>query len=54
MLVSMAIAAAVPYPGVCAVQQNDMVEQMGISVSAEENREYSFTDKKSGFWYEIL
>ena len=51
ILVSMAIAASVPYLGVCAVQQNDMVEQMGISVSAEENREYSFTDKKSGFWY---
>ncbi|MGM9869822.1 MAG: amylo-alpha-1,6-glucosidase [Sodaliphilus sp.] len=50
MLVSMAIAAAVPQPGF-ATECSDMVEQMGISVSAEENREYSFTDKKSGFWY---
>ena len=27
------------------------VESMGITVSADQQREYSFTDKKSAFWY---
>ena len=27
------------------------VDSMGISVSADYQREYSFTDKKSAFWY---
>ena len=27
------------------------VDQLAVSVSAAENREYSFTDKKAGFWY---
>ena len=26
-------------------------DNIGVSVTAEENREYSYTDKKSGFWY---
>ena len=26
-------------------------DTIGISVSAEENREYSYTDKKAGYWY---
>ena len=26
-------------------------DQIGIRVNAEENREYSYTDKKSGYWY---
>ena len=26
-------------------------DQIGISVTAEENREYSYTDKKAGYWY---
>ncbi len=27
------------------------VDQLAISVGPQENREYSYTDKKSGFWY---
>ena len=26
-------------------------DNLGISVTSEENREYSYTDKRSGFWY---
>ena len=26
-------------------------EEIGVAVTAEENREYSYTDKQSGFWY---
>ena len=26
-------------------------DRLGIDVSAEENREYSYTDKKAGYWY---
>ena len=27
------------------------LDSLGVEVSPVENREYSFTDKKSGFWY---
>ena len=26
-------------------------DDLGVKVSAEENREYSYTDKKAGYWY---
>ena len=26
-------------------------DELGVNVSAEENREYSYTDKKAGYWY---
>jgi hypothetical protein len=26
-------------------------DSLGITVTLEENREYSYTDKKSGYWY---
>ena len=26
-------------------------EEIGVTVSAEDNREYSYTDKKAGYWY---
>ena len=26
-------------------------DELGVKVSAEENREYSYTDKKAGYWY---
>lgn len=29
----------------------DRTEEIGIQVTPEENREYSYTDKKSGYWY---
>ena len=27
------------------------IDRIGIAVTADENREYSYTDKKSGYWY---
>ena len=32
-------------------QKSTHTDTIGIEVSAEENREYSYTDKKSGYWY---
>ena len=31
--------------------QSLSVDELAIEVSANENREYSYTDKKAGFWY---
>ena len=28
-----------------------LIDDLGVRVTAEEDREYSYTDKKSGFWY---
>lgn len=30
---------------------NMLVDSLGIKVTASENREYSYTDKKAGYWY---
>lgn len=27
------------------------IDQLGVEVGADENREYSYTDKKAGYWY---
>ena len=32
-------------------QTEYLTDTLGVEVTAEENREYSYTDKKSGFWY---
>ena len=32
-------------------QTGHLTDTLGVEVTAEENREYSYTDKKSGFWY---
>lgn len=32
-------------------QEKYRTDEIGITVSPEENREYSYTDKKSGYWY---
>ena len=32
-------------------QAEYLTDTLGVEVTAEENREYSYTDKKSGFWY---
>ena len=36
---------------VSCTQRGTYTDTIGIEVSAEENREYSYTDKKSGYWY---
>ena len=35
----------------CGKQESYLIDQIGVEVTAEENREYSYTDKKAGFWY---
>ena len=31
--------------------QGFKTDSLGIEVTSQENREYSYTDKKSGYWY---
>ena len=47
-LMAMAIAATA-----CIGSNNDgfKTDSIGVAVTAEENREYSYTDKKAGYWY---
>ena len=47
-LISMA-AAAVIASACCSTDYK--TDEIGINVTPSENREYSYTDKKSGFWY---
>ena len=45
----MAIAVAVSCS--CASEITYKTDEIGISVTPYENREYSYTDKKAGYWY---
>ena len=47
-LICMAAAAAVLSS--CG-SKGFRTDELGVNVSAEENREYSYTDKKAGYWY---
>ena len=44
----MAIAIALSS---CGGADEARIDSLGVTVSAEENREYSYTDKKAGYWY---
>ena len=44
----MAIALALSS---CGGADEARIDSLGVTVSAEENREYSYTDKKAGYWY---
>ena len=47
IMTTLAITAAA-----CSKTENNYkTDTIGITVTAEENREYSYTDKKSGYWY---
>ena len=35
----------------CAQENTYKTDMLGISVTPSENREYSYTDKKAGYWY---
>ena len=35
----------------CGKQESYLIDQRGVEVTAQENREYSYTDKKAGYWY---
>ena len=43
--------AAIIMLAASCTQNKTYTDTIGIEVSAEENREYSYTDKKSGYWY---
>ena len=47
-LICMAAAAAVLSS---CESKGFRTDELGVNVSAEENREYSYTDKKAGYWY---
>ena len=45
------LAAAAAIAAGCSRPDTYKTDCIGVDVSADENREYSYTDKKSGFWY---
>ena len=45
------MAACVILVSSCSGNGDYHTDSIGVEVSAEENREYSYTDKKSGYWY---
>ena len=47
----MCIAAMATMAVSCAKSEEYLIDKRGVEVTAEENREYSYTDKKAGFWY---
>ena len=44
-------AAAVLMSAIGCKTAEYRTEELGVMVTAEENREYSYTDKKAGYWY---
>ena len=47
----MYIAAMATIAASCANDEEHLTDKRGVEVTAEQNREYSYTDKKAGFWY---
>ena len=47
------LAAAMALASSCSNPESVFMttEDLGVCVTAEENREYSYTDKKAGYWY---
>ena len=47
------LATAMALLAGCSDADNKVLttDEIGVAVSAEENREYSYTDKKAGYWY---
>ena len=47
------IAAIIAIMTICSCTKNGkyLTDEIGIEVTAEENREYSYTDKQAGYWY---
>ena len=43
--------AAIAVIAVSCTGKKAHIDELGVIVTAEENREYSYTDKKSGYWY---
>lgn len=51
MRIKIATLMAAGITMVCSCSGEYHTDSLGISVTPEENREYSYTDKKSGYWY---
>ena len=45
------MAACVILVSSCSGNGNYHTDSIGVEVMAEENREYSYTDKQAGYWY---
>jgi hypothetical protein len=48
---ALCITAAAAIAVSCTEKTSYKTDEIGINVSPEENREYSYTDKKAGYWY---
>ena len=44
-------AAALALAASCGSHQEYKTDTLGVEVTAEQNREYSYTDKQAGYWY---
>ena len=44
-------AAALALAASCGSHQEYRTDSLGVEVTAEQNREYSYTDKQAGYWY---
>lgn len=44
-------AAALVLAASCGSHQEYKTDSLGVEVTAEQNREYSYTDKQAGYWY---
>lgn len=51
MRIKIATLMAAGITMVCSCNGEYHTDSLGVSVTPEENREYSYTDKKSGYWY---
>ena len=47
----MLCAAAMVFAASCGNQKEYKIDSLGVEVTAEQNREYSYTDKQAGYWY---
>ena len=45
------LAAGAVLTASCTGKKEYLTDSLGVSVTPDENREYSYTDKKSGYWY---
>ena len=45
------IAAMATMATACGNSEEYLIDKRGVDVTADQNREYSYTDKQAGFWY---
>lgn len=51
MVIRKITVALLALTALCACNNTYKTDSIGIQVSPDENREYSYTDKKAGYWY---